>query len=111
MGWKHTNAQKAKLSDKDAAAYQYSYYTMVPDGFKLGKTQTHAKFPVIMDSGSTLTYMPPGERSRPLDSVWILTPHLDVAAMVNNAFSTPAQYLWFCKYPLVYFLRSAEPPT
>lgn len=69
MGCKHTNAQKAKLSDKDAAAYQYSYYTMIPDGFKLGRTQTHAKFPVILDSGSTLTYMPPGERSRPLDHV------------------------------------------
>ena len=74
---------------------------MVPDGFKLGRTQTHAKFPVILDSGSTLTYLPPGKRTRPVDHVWILIPGQDLAAMVNNAFSTPGQYIWFCKYILV----------
>ncbi len=42
-------------------AYDYSFYTIIPDGWKWGLTTDLRQFPFIVDSGTTLCYLPPGK--------------------------------------------------
>ncbi|KAK1834610.1 aspartic peptidase domain-containing protein [Podospora conica] len=59
------------------AATDYSFYTIVPDGWEYDQTTDTKAFPFIVDSGTTLCYLP-----SPL------------AYAINNAFDPPAAYLW-----------------
>ncbi|KAK3320423.1 aspartic peptidase domain-containing protein [Cercophora scortea] len=65
------------LIDQPATAYEYSFYTIIPDGWQYDQTTDLKKFPYIVDSGTTLCYLPP-----------------DVAEAINEAFQPAAVYLW-----------------
>lgn len=83
-----TPLQILEVTDIAAEAKNYSYYTIIPDGFILeghqGSGSTfHAidlsqasDFPVVVDSGTTLMYLPP-----------------KVAEEVNALFDPPAVYI------------------
>lgn len=48
------------LINSPEAAYEYSFYTVVLDGWAYD-TATHMKhYPYIVDSDTTLCYLPPG---------------------------------------------------
>ncbi|KAK7920882.1 aspartic-type endopeptidase [Apiospora marii] len=66
------------LANKKAAEYQPSYYTAVFDGFKIGKTEIIESYPLVLDTATTLAYLPP-----------------DVADTVNSQFQPPATYIWY----------------
>ncbi|KAL2160700.1 hypothetical protein VTH06DRAFT_896 [Thermothelomyces fergusii] len=55
----------------------YSFYTVIPDGWYYDQTTNTKKVPYIVDSGTTLNYLPPG-----------------LADAINAAFDPPAVYLW-----------------
>jgi hypothetical protein len=42
-------------------AYQYSFYTIIPDGWYYDQTTNTKKIPYIVDSGTTLNYLPPSK--------------------------------------------------
>ncbi|KAI1084343.1 acid protease [Whalleya microplaca] len=63
--------------DKDSTSYQPSFYTIVPEGFKFGQTITSDQYPFVLDTGTTLIYLPP-----------------DLADAVNAQFDPPATYVW-----------------
>ncbi len=44
-------------------AYQYSFYTVIPDGWYYDQTTNTKKIPYIVDSGTTLNYLPSCEFS------------------------------------------------
>ena len=44
-----------------ASAYQYSFYTIIPDGWYYDQTTNTKKIPYIVDSGTTLCYLPPSK--------------------------------------------------
>ncbi|KAI1341695.1 acid protease [Xylariaceae sp. FL0016] len=67
----------ANLADKDVTADQLSFYTIVPTGFRWDQTENTSQYPFIIDTGTTLTYLPK-----------------EIADAVNNAFQPPATYLW-----------------
>ncbi|KAH6621670.1 aspartic peptidase domain-containing protein [Chaetomium sp. MPI-SDFR-AT-0129] len=58
-------------------AYEYSFYTVIPDGWSWDQTTTTKKIPYIVDSGTTLNYLP-----------------TSVADAINAAFDPPAVFLW-----------------
>ncbi|EAQ84278.1 hypothetical protein CHGG_10682 [Chaetomium globosum CBS 148.51] len=58
-------------------AYQYSFYTIIPDGWYYDQTTNTKKIPYIVDSGTTLNYLPSG-----------------LADAINASFDPPAVYLW-----------------
>ncbi|KAL2173474.1 aspartic peptidase domain-containing protein [Thermothelomyces heterothallicus CBS 202.75] len=60
-----------------ATSSQYSFYTVIPDGWYYDQTTNTKKVPYIVDSGTTLNYLPPG-----------------LADAINAAFDPPAVYLW-----------------
>ncbi|KAL2262573.1 hypothetical protein VTK26DRAFT_903 [Humicola hyalothermophila] len=60
-----------------ASAFQYSFYTVIPDGWYYDQTTTTKKIPYIVDSGTTLCYLPP-----------------NLADAINQAFQPPAVYMW-----------------
>ncbi|KAI0006429.1 acid protease [Xylariaceae sp. FL0662B] len=62
---------------KDITAWQPSFYTIVPEGFQFGQTKTSRQYPFIIDTGTTLIYLPP-----------------DLAEAVNSQFDPPATYVW-----------------
>ncbi|KAI1493105.1 aspartic peptidase domain-containing protein [Biscogniauxia mediterranea] len=68
----------ADLIQKDITAYEPSFYTIVPDGIKYGSSSMVSQYPFILDSGTTLIYLPP-----------------DLAEAVNAQFQPPATYLWY----------------
>ena len=55
-----TNGQKKQtnLIDVPDTAYDYSFYTCIPDGWRFGPNTNTRKFPYIVDSGTTLNYLP-----------------------------------------------------
>ncbi|KAK3950180.1 aspartic peptidase domain-containing protein [Pseudoneurospora amorphoporcata] len=65
------------LIDVPETAYDYSFYTVIPDGWQFGANTNTRKFPYIVDSGTTLCYLPSAE-----------------AQSINLAFNPPAIYLW-----------------
>ncbi|EGS23379.1 aspartic-type endopeptidase-like protein [Thermochaetoides thermophila DSM 1495] len=60
-----------------ATAFQYSFYTVIPDGWYFDSTMNTKKYPYIVDSGTTLNYLPPS-----------------LADAINAAFTPPAVYMW-----------------
>ncbi|KAK3396806.1 acid protease [Sordaria brevicollis] len=65
------------LIDVPETAQEYSFYTVIPDGWQFGATTNTRKFPYIVDSGTTLCYLPSIE-----------------AQQINTSFNPPAIYLW-----------------
>ncbi|KAK3315558.1 aspartic peptidase domain-containing protein [Apodospora peruviana] len=65
------------LIDQPITAYQYSFYTIIPDGWHYGQKSAYEKYPYIVDSGTTLCYLPP-----------------DLADAISAAFQPQAIYLW-----------------
>ncbi|CAH0017472.1 unnamed protein product [Clonostachys rhizophaga] len=49
----------AKLSEREGAAWSRSFYTIIPDGLKWGTTTDEAKYPYIIDTGTTMMHLPP----------------------------------------------------
>jgi len=47
------------MIDRPEAAYDYSFYTIIPDGWEYDQTKSSKKYPYIVDSGTTLNYLPP----------------------------------------------------
>lgn len=41
------------------SSWQYSFYTIIPDGIKWGQMSDETKYPYIVDTGTTLNYLPP----------------------------------------------------
>ncbi|KAK3938865.1 aspartic-type endopeptidase [Diplogelasinospora grovesii] len=60
-----------------ATASEYSFYTIIPDGWQYDQATDTKKYPYIMDSGTTLCYLPPS-----------------LAKAINQAFQPEAVYLW-----------------
>lgn len=56
-----TSCQANIVPGHDAAAYNYAYYTIVVDGFQYGQTTDLDKYLYIVDTGTTLMYLPPRE--------------------------------------------------
>ncbi|KAK7977797.1 eukaryotic aspartyl protease [Apiospora saccharicola] len=73
------------------AKYQPSYYTAVFDGFKIGNTEISESYPLVLDSATTLAYLPP-----------------DVADTVNSHFRPAATYIWY--YGSHFVPCNATPP-
>ncbi|KAK8134185.1 eukaryotic aspartyl protease [Apiospora sp. TS-2023a] len=71
--------------------YQPSYYTAVFDGFKIGNTEISESYPLVLDSATTLAYLPP-----------------DVADTVNSHFRPAATYKWY--YGSHFVPCNATPP-
>ncbi|KAM7189416.1 Aspartic peptidase domain containing protein [Naviculisporaceae sp. PSN 640] len=66
----------ASLVERAVTAYQYSFYTIIVDGWQFGQTTNMIKYPYIIDSGTTLCYLPP-----------------DLAEAVASAYTPKAVYL------------------
>ena len=49
----------ANLIDQETTAWQYSFYTIVPDGMRWGQTVDRSKYLYIIDTGTSLMYVPP----------------------------------------------------
>ncbi|KAK4228052.1 aspartic peptidase domain-containing protein [Podospora fimiseda] len=64
------------INDPDTAA-EPSFYTIIPDGWYYDQTTNAKKYPYIVDSGTTLCYLPP-----------------KLAQQINQAFNPPGVYLW-----------------
>ncbi|KAK5653457.1 hypothetical protein OQA88_8943 [Cercophora sp. LCS_1] len=79
------------LINSPEASYEYSFYTIVPDGWAFDKS-THSKhYPYIVDSGTTLCYLPP-----------------EIATEINAAFQPPAGFFW--SYGAFFTSCDAIPP-
>ncbi|KAL2880153.1 hypothetical protein SGCOL_004538 [Colletotrichum sp. CLE4] len=46
-------------SQRPDGSWQYSYYTILVDGLRWGSTSDTKKYPYIVDTGTTLMYVPP----------------------------------------------------
>jgi hypothetical protein len=66
-------ALQANLINQENTAWQYSFYTIIPDGIKWGQTSNDAKYPYIVDTGTTMMYLPPREFFVPQPSPASLT--------------------------------------
>ncbi|KAI0843266.1 acid protease [Hypoxylon sp. FL0890] len=80
-----------EIIHKDTTAWQPSFYTIVPNGFQFGQTTTSGQYPFILDTATTLIYLPP-----------------DLAKAVNDQFTPPATYLWY--YDSYFTSCDAAPP-
>ncbi|KYK58439.1 eukaryotic aspartyl protease [Drechmeria coniospora] len=50
---------KANLIGQSETSWRYSFYTIIPDGVKWGQSTDTTKFPYIVDTGTTMNYLPP----------------------------------------------------
>ncbi|EQB57592.1 eukaryotic aspartyl protease [Colletotrichum gloeosporioides Cg-14] len=46
-------------TERPESAWQYSYYTILVDGIRWGTTTDERKFPYIVDTGTTMMFVPP----------------------------------------------------
>ena len=51
--------KQAKFVDYSDTAFDYSFYTIVATGVRWDNTVTEDKYPYIIDTGTTLIYLPP----------------------------------------------------
>lgn len=96
---------QTNLIDNPYTSWEYSFYTIIPDGWQWDLTTNTQKFPYIVDSGTTLCYLPPGIMS-PLSSrfnpeklfqtspLTLPLPIPAIADAINAAFEPAAVYLW-----------------
>ncbi|OLN86189.1 putative aspartic-type endopeptidase [Colletotrichum chlorophyti] len=64
-------------ADRPEGSWQHSYYTVLVDGFRWGSTTDTRKFPTIVDTGTSITYLPP-----------------PIAEAIARSFSPSAVYLY-----------------
>ncbi|KAL1888462.1 hypothetical protein Cpir12675_006173 [Ceratocystis pirilliformis] len=95
----------ASVSSFPDASSQYTFYTVVTDGIQYGQVQDSRKYLYIVDTGTTLMYLPPG-KSRyssvhylepKRSSVMLIIPMLptsELAESIAQSFSPPAIYLY-----------------
>ncbi|KAK1751155.1 aspartic-type endopeptidase [Echria macrotheca] len=79
------------LIDIPETAYEYSFYTIIPDGWDYDQKTDIKKYPYIVDSGTTLCYLPPY-----------------LASAINQAFNPSAVWLW--AYMAYFTSCDATPP-
>ncbi|KUI73922.1 hypothetical protein VM1G_09483 [Cytospora mali] len=78
---------QANVANDIIAASDYSFYTIIPDGWYFGSSTDDKKRPYIVDTGTTLIYLPTCKSLSPL-----LCPPLVLAQAINNMFYPPAVY-------------------
>ncbi|KAG6281288.1 hypothetical protein E4U48_007234 [Claviceps purpurea] len=49
----------ANMFGSAESSWQYSFYTIIPDGIKWGQMSDETKYPYVVDTGTTLNYLPP----------------------------------------------------
>ncbi|KAF7544477.1 hypothetical protein G7Z17_g9917 [Cylindrodendrum hubeiense] len=49
----------ANLIDQEETAWEYSFYTIIPDGLVWGLTRDTTQYPYIVDTGTTMMHLPP----------------------------------------------------
>lgn len=80
------------LVDNPFTSWEYSFYTIIPDGFVWDGTTNTDKYPMIMDTGTTLLYLPP-----------------PLAEAINNAFRPAAVWIW--QYGAFFTACNAKAPN
>ena len=53
---------QANLEGSLYSSNDYSFYTIIPEGFEFEKSTDLTKYPYIIDSGTTLMYLPQSRR-------------------------------------------------
>ncbi|KAK1248060.1 hypothetical protein MKX07_000948 [Trichoderma sp. CBMAI-0711] len=76
-GFAKTDLIVANLIGSPETAWKHSFYTIVPDGMKWDQTTDTTKYPYIVDTGTTMLYLPP-----------------PLAEAISNAFQPRAVYLY-----------------
>ncbi|KAL6691956.1 aspartic peptidase domain-containing protein [Trichoderma pleuroticola] len=76
-GFAKTDLIVANLVGQPETAWKYSFYTIVPDGMKWDQTTDTTKYPYIVDTGTTMLYLPP-----------------PLAEAIANSFQPRAVYLY-----------------
>ncbi|RGP76021.1 hypothetical protein FLONG3_5412 [Fusarium longipes] len=71
-----TDLTIAKLVDREATAWKPSFYIIIPDGLQWGSTTDTVKYPYVVDTGTTMMYIP-----------------LPLAEAIAKAFDPPATYM------------------
>lgn len=87
---------QANLINDAYTASDYSFYTIIPDGIVYGSSLDRGKYPYIVDSGTTLIYLPPSKSTlttRGSEST-AHNPSSELADAVNDRFDPPAKYIW-----------------
>ncbi|KAI1803139.1 acid protease [Daldinia bambusicola] len=82
----------ADIIDRYGTSWRPSFYTIIPTAFKSGGTTTSGHYPFVLDTATSLIYLPP-----------------DIAEMVNGKFDPPASYLW--NYGAYFTSCDAIPPS
>ncbi|KAI1641962.1 acid protease [Daldinia loculata] len=82
----------ADMIDRDSTSWKPSFYTIVPTAFRFGGITTSGHYPFILDTATSLIYLPP-----------------DLAEIVNGKFDPPASYLW--NYGAYFTSCDAIPPS
>ena len=57
--------QQTKLVDRDVTAWKPSFYTIIPDGLQWESTTDMGKYPYVVDTGTTMMYIPPRKSCAP----------------------------------------------
>ena len=68
--------EKVEISPRLTEKTQYSYYTIIPDGVEVNGQSKSTSFPAIVDTGTTLLYLP-----------------TNLAEAINAAYDPPSQYI------------------
>ncbi|KAL7892491.1 aspartic peptidase domain-containing protein [Trichoderma sp. SZMC 28014] len=76
-GYAKTDLIIANLVGQPETAWKYSFYTIVPDGMRWDQTTDTTKYPYIVDTGTTMLYLPP-----------------PLAESIANSFQPRAVYLY-----------------
>ncbi|KAM0473384.1 hypothetical protein ACHAPX_008130 [Trichoderma viride] len=76
-GYAKTDLIIANLVGQPETAWKYSFYTIVPDGIQWDQTTDTTKYPYIVDTGTTMLYLPP-----------------PLAESIANSFQPRAVYLY-----------------
>ncbi|KAF3025660.1 hypothetical protein E8E14_013611 [Neopestalotiopsis sp. 37M] len=82
----------ADIAHKGSSGINPSFYTIIPLGFRTNAILDSSRYPFIIDSSTTMTYLPPS-----------------MAELVNSHFDPPAVYLWY--YGSYFVPCDAVPPN
>ncbi|KAF4498884.1 acid ase [Fusarium agapanthi] len=81
----------AKLVEREKTGWEPSFYTIIPDGLQWGSTTDTAKYPYIVDTGTTMMHIPP-----------------PLAEAIAKAFQPPAT--WMFEWSAYFVDCNAIPP-
>ncbi|KAK5988662.1 putative aspartic-type endopeptidase [Cladobotryum mycophilum] len=59
VGLMKNGSDGANLIGQEETSWKYSFYTIVPDGMRWDMTTDETKYPYIIDTGTTMMYLPP----------------------------------------------------